>query len=116
MLQLPLYVFAAARMLNVDPAVGEAAYVYPTRRGEYRTVAWDAGELAARHNDVIGLLGAMLAGMDRGDFMVAPWDPDVACRYCDFDPICPVARDAYVERKKGDERMAALLEDIRSVL
>jgi ATP-dependent helicase/DNAse subunit B len=116
MLQLPLYILAAARMLDVDSGLGEAAYVYPTRRGEYRTVPWAAGQLAARHDDLIGLLEAMLAAMDRGDFMVAPWNPDTACRYCDFDPICPVARDAYIERKERDQRMAGLLENIRSVL
>ena len=41
MLQLPLYVLAAAQLLGVDPDAGEAAYVYPTRRGEFRTVAWE---------------------------------------------------------------------------
>jgi RecB family exonuclease len=116
MLQLPLYVFAAAQLLEVSPAVGEAAYVYPTRRGEYRTVAWEASQLAERHSDLSALLEAMLDGIDRGDFMVAPWDPDKACTYCDFNRVCPVPRKAYVERKQDDDRLAPFVEDVRNVL
>ena len=37
MLQLPLYVLAAAKLLGIDPAAGGAAYVYPTRKGEFQT-------------------------------------------------------------------------------
>ncbi len=33
MLQLPLYVLAAAKLLGIDPTAGAAAYVYPTRKG-----------------------------------------------------------------------------------
>ena len=36
MLQLPLYVLAGAELLGLDPGAGEAAYVYPTRRGEFQ--------------------------------------------------------------------------------
>jgi RecB family exonuclease len=115
MLQLPLYVFAAARLLGVDPDVGEAAYVYPTKRGEYRTVTWEPGQLAERHAELLALLQAMLEGIDRGDFMVAPWDPDKACGYCDFNRICPMPRKAYVERKQADARLAPFLERVRGV-
>ena len=40
MLQLPLYALAGAKLLGLDPTAGEAAYVYPTRRGEFNVVAW----------------------------------------------------------------------------
>ena len=61
------------------------------------------------------LLGAILDGIARGDFMVAPWDADKACRYCNFDAICPRARAAYVERKATDDRLADFVNTIRSV-
>jgi hypothetical protein len=108
-------VFAAARLLGVDPDLGEAAYVYPTKRGEYRTVTWEAGQLAERGADLLALLDAMLEGIDRGDFMVAPWDADKACGYCDFNQVCPMPRKPYVERKQADSRLASFLEHVRSV-
>ncbi|MCL2769985.1 MAG: PD-(D/E)XK nuclease family protein, partial [Solirubrobacterales bacterium] len=114
MLQLPLYVMAAAQLLGIDASAGEAAYAYATRRGGFRTVAWESGELAQRHDELVELLGAMLKAMDRGDFMVAPWKADTACRYCDFDPICPTARGAYLERRQGDERLERWAQEIRS--
>ena len=40
MLQLPLYVLAASKLLGIDPAAGAAAYVYPTRKGEFHVVDW----------------------------------------------------------------------------
>jgi ATP-dependent helicase/nuclease subunit B len=115
MLQLPLYVLAGAELLGIDERGGEAAYVYPTRRGEFRTIEWTGAQLAERHDEVVALLGAVLDGIARGDFMVAPWDASSACRYCDFDPICPRGRPAYVRRREGDERFAALTETMRSV-
>lgn len=115
MLQLPLYVLAGAALLGADPRGGEAAYVYPTRRGEFKTVEWSGEDLAERHDEVLALLGAVLEAIARGDFMVAPWDADTACRYCDFDPICPRGRTAYVKRKAADERLGAFATSIRSV-
>ena len=44
MLQLPLYVLAAAKLLGIDPAAGAAAYVYPTRKGEFQVVDWTPEE------------------------------------------------------------------------
>jgi RecB family exonuclease len=115
MLQLPLYVLAGAELLGIDPKGGAAAYVYPTRRGQFRTVDWTGEQLAERHEQVLGALGAVLDGIARGDFMVAPWDSESACRYCDFDAICPRGRSAYVERKAADERLATLTNELRNI-
>ena len=57
MLQLPLYVLAGAELLGIDASAGEAAYVYPTRRGGFRTIGWEAAQLAERHDDVIEAAG-----------------------------------------------------------
>ena len=54
MLQLPLYVLAASKLLGIDPSAGAAAYVYPTRKGEFHVVDWTPEDIAARHDDVIG--------------------------------------------------------------
>jgi len=115
MLQLPLYVLAGAELLGVESGSGDAAYAYPTRRGGFRTIGWDADQLAQREADVIGLLGAIVEGIARGDFMVAPWKESSACAYCDFKPICPRGPGAYMERRSCDPRLATFAERIRGV-
>ena len=106
---------AAARLLGLDPTAGEAAYVYPTRRGDFKTVDWSADTMAERHEEVLAMLGEIAEGIARGDFMVAPWDAGAACRYCDLKGVCPLPREEYVSRRENDARVAPLLERIRSV-
>ena len=115
MLQLPLYVLAGAELLGIDASAGEAAYAYPTRRGRFRTIGWDADQLAERQGDVVGLLAAIVDGIARGDFMVAPWKESSACAYCDFKPICPRGPEAYMKRRGTDPRLAPFAERIRGV-
>jgi ATP-dependent helicase/nuclease subunit B len=113
MLQLPLYVLAAAKLLGIDPAAGAAAYVYPTRKGKFQVVDWEPEELAARHADVIALVDAIVTSARRGDFIIAP--SEGACDYCPFKGICPGARGGYAEHKPTDERLARLATEIRSI-
>jgi RecB family exonuclease len=113
MLQLPLYVLAAAKLLGIDPSDGAAAYVYPTRKGEFRVVEWKPEELAARHADVIALLEAIVTSARRGDFIIAP--SEGACDYCPFNGICPGARGDYAKPKAMDERLARFATEIRSI-
>ncbi len=113
MLQLPLYVLAAAKLLGIDASAGGAAYVYPTRRGEFKTVEWQPDELAARHADVVSLLDAIVRGARAGDFIVAPHEG--ACDYCAFNGICEGARGDYATAKEGDDRLARLATQIRGI-
>jgi ATP-dependent helicase/nuclease subunit B len=113
MLQLPLYVLAAAKLLGIDPSAGAAAYVYPTRKGEFRVVDWKPEELAARHAEVLALLDAIVTSARRGNFLIAP--SDGACAYCPFNGICQGARGDYAKPKATDERLAQLATDIRSI-
>jgi RecB family exonuclease len=115
MLQLPLYVLAGAELLGMDAANGEAAYVYPTRRGGFASVEWTGDHLAHRHDELLRLLTAVVDGIARGDLMVAPWKADSACRFCDFDAVCPRGRGAYVKRREGDERLQELTQYVRGV-
>ena len=116
MLQLPLYVLAGAQLLGTDPRGGEAAYVYPTRRGQFKTIPWTVADLAERGDDVQRILVGVLEAIGRGDFMVAPWDPDKACRNCAFTEVCPRPREQYVERKEGDPRLAPFADNVRGIL
>jgi RecB family exonuclease len=115
MLQLPLYVLAAAQLLGVGPSAGEVAYVFPTRRGGFSEVSWTREQLAGRWDDVHALLSAILDAIARGDFMVAPWDHEKACTYCDLNPVCPSQRGKYIERRERDKRMVRFTQEIRSV-
>ncbi len=113
MLPLPLYVLAAAKLLGIDPSAGAAAYVYPTRKGEFHVVEWKPEDLAARQADVIALLDGIVTSARRGDFIMAP--SEGACDYCPFSGICAGARGDYATRKAADERLARLATEIRSV-
>jgi ATP-dependent helicase/nuclease subunit B len=113
MLQLPLYVLAAAKLLGIDPTAGAAAYVYPTRKGDFQTVEWTPEDLASRQADVLALIDAIVTSARRGDFIVAP--SEKACDYCPFNGICVGARGGYAERKTNDDRLARLATEIRSV-
>jgi len=113
MLQLPLYVLAAAQLLGIDAKAGSAAYVYPTRKGEFAVVDWKAEELAARHDDVLALLDAIVTAARRGDFIIAP--ADKACDWCQFSSVCVGARGGYAEDKPTDERLGHLATRIRSI-
>ena len=62
MLQLPLYMFAGAELLGLDPAAGEAAYVYATRRGEVQRGLVDRSNWATPRGRLAGL-GALLEGI-----------------------------------------------------
>jgi ATP-dependent helicase/DNAse subunit B len=115
MLQLPLYFHAGASLLGIDAAGGEAAYVYPTRRGEFRTVDWTGAQLVERHDDLTAMLAAVVDGIGRGDFMVAPWDPGRGCTFCEFDAVCPRGREGYVERRREDDRLRPFVDGVRSV-
>jgi ATP-dependent helicase/nuclease subunit B len=115
MLQLPLYVLAGAKLTGIDPARGEAAYVYPTRRGGFRTIDWAGQQLVERHDEVTAMLTAIVEGIGHGDFMVAPSDPGGGCRFCDFDAVCPRGRKRYVERRADDDRLRPFLDSIRSI-
>jgi RecB family exonuclease len=115
MLQLPLYVLAGAELLGTDTRGGEAAYAYPTRRGQFRTIPWTGEDLAQRQSDLVRVLTGILDAIARGDFMVAPWKVKEACRHCDFNEVCPRPRESYIERKQGDPRLAPFAENVRGI-
>jgi ATP-dependent helicase/nuclease subunit B len=113
MLQLPLYVLAAAQLLGMDPSAGSAAYVYPTRRGEFRVVDWEPEVFKERQADVLGVLEAIVTSVQAGDFLIAP--ADSACDYCQFAEICEGSHGDYAEPKTGDDRLARLATQIRAI-
>ena len=110
MLQLPLYVLAGAKLLGIDPAAGAAAYVYPTRKGEFHVVDWTPEDLAARHERRDRRCSTRSStAARRGDFIIAPSD-DGACDYCPFNADLP-GRPRRLRRAQGRRRAARPARD-----
>jgi hypothetical protein len=106
-LQLPLYLLAAAKALDVDPIAGEAQYFYATRVGEYRRVSFTGEHLADRRGDLDRVLSELHDGMRTGDFHLEPSNDE--CRYCAFDRVCDARRQA-IRRRKGDDPLAVRVD------
>ena len=65
---------------------------------------------------MLALIDAILDGIDGGTFLVAPWKESEECRFCDFTGVCPTGRDAFLERKANDLRLAGLTRTIRDAV
>lgn len=107
-LQLPLYLRAAAVLLDADPAAGSASYVLVSRRGGFRSIRFEGAALAERADDVEAALGRIVGGIAEGDFHPQPSDRN--CRYCDFGDLCDVGRERQRERKADDPRIVSFGE------
>jgi RecB family exonuclease len=107
-LQLPLYLRAAAVLLDADTAAGTASYVLVSRRGGFRSIHFEGSALVDRAEDVEAALGRIVGGIAEGDFHPEPSDRN--CRYCDYGDLCDVGRDRQRERKADDPRIASFGE------
>jgi ATP-dependent helicase/nuclease subunit B len=104
-LQLPLYLQVGAWLLDTDARQGEAAYHGVSRLGGFGKVVFTGEHLEQRSAELDQVLGRIADGIASGDFHPEPGD-DI-CRWCDFDPICDVARKRIIDRKGGDPRVAS---------
>ena len=95
-LQLAIYAEVARRNLG-QPAI-DAAYWFISSRGGYAMygLKQPPEEVAARLQDV---LGGIAGGIRQGLFPAVPGDEDEHygtfdnCRWCDYERVCPNARD-----------------------
>lgn len=114
-LQPALYALAAERCLKKEgwsgtPRVLRSGYIFPTRKGEGRTVMigeFDRGGLRR-------LLADLLEIIKRGWFVPSPADTDKDCKFCDYAEVC----DGTAKTVKGKKALAPeifeLLDRIRS--
>lgn len=101
-IQLPIYVLAAARALEVDAERGSAEYHYSTRAGRFQRRVFTQEALRERRDDLETVLARIATGINEGQFQMNP--PSARdCTWCDFDRICPSARHRQIERKADDE-------------
>ena len=115
-LQLGVYSLAA-RQLVPDVTRVQAAYWFPTTRGEFRfypkaSFDLDNEDTARRFRDGVSTI---VGGIRAGVFPANPGPPGrdgpANCRFCDFDSLCPSRRTQIWERKKYDP----LLTDYRAL-
>ena len=100
-LQLPVYAAAARQLLGAESV--EAAYWFVSSRGgfAYDPFTLDA-DTEARFREVVG---SIVEGIDEGRFPAVPGEPNTFfgssehCRFCDYDAVCQVDRDAQYELK-----------------
>lgn len=108
-LQLPLYALAARRDF---PDAGEpvsAYYAFVDEGGVRR-----GGALAQRDFDRLeAVVDTISASIRDGSFPLHPGEFDAffgsfkSCAWCDFQRVCPVARDDLWESLRGDDRVRA---------
>jgi hypothetical protein len=105
-LQLPIYAEAVRQKY---PAAEEvtARYWFVTRRSGFQVRP--RGPVDARER-MLGAVATIVAGIERGVFVARPGPRTDAgyenCRFCDFDRVCPTARDRVWERKRTDPGLA----------
>jgi ATP-dependent helicase/nuclease subunit B len=95
-LQLALYAETARR--NLGGASVEAAYWFISSRGGFamHRPRKSAAEVSMRLREV---LGHIASGIQTGAFPAVPGEEDEfyggfdSCRWCDYDRVCPNARD-----------------------
>lgn len=114
-LQPALYAVAAEQCLKKEglgeaPRVLRSGYIFPTRKGEGRTVM--IGEFS--RDELRRLLADLLEVIRRGWFVPSPQDPKHDCEYCDFVAVCGETAEAVKGKRGREPEIFALLDRIRS--
>ncbi|HVA03628.1 MAG TPA: PD-(D/E)XK nuclease family protein [Acidimicrobiales bacterium] len=107
LLQLPIYAMAAQTRFGGE-TVQARYWLLSAKRVASRYSLTITPEVQARFVDVLGLIAQ---GVNAGAFPGAPTESQgdrqfEACRMCDFDVVCPVARDRQWERKRDATEVA----------
>ncbi len=105
-LQLPLYVIAAGKLLDMPLEKGQSRFLYVNRR---RKIPKDGeevmeGRTVLENREILcKTVAGIIQGMEEGIFF--PW-PDFSaysyCSYCNFSSICPGEYRRSIERKRDD--------------
>ena len=119
-LQLPIYLWAAARALGVDSTTGTAEYDHFRHPGAGSRIPFHGAVLGEQEHEIRGVVEHLAHGIHGGDFHREPValhgrkkngdpDPRSNCGYCDFEPLCHPQREA-MRRLKADDPRARFWE------
>jgi RecB family exonuclease len=106
-LQLPIYLLAAAELLNLPREAGESQYFHCTSGGGYRRHVIAGTALRDASDDFDRVLTTIADGVDGGYF--APNPETERCRYCDYRTVCDKKIERIAGRKAGDARSKAFI-------
>ena len=106
-MQLPIYLHAAAALLDADPASGEAQYFYVSSKGGFKRKTLTGDELSASNEQFHEVLTTIADGIDGGFFAPNPEKDRFNCQRCDFKDACDARIDRIAQRKNADPRGAA---------
>ena len=109
MLQLAVYLRAAAHLLDIDERDGEAQYFYATSAGEFKRHVLAGAHLSDLTQEFEQILDTIASGVDDGYFAPNPLENKFNCKWCDYADVCDVKIDRIMQRKAGDERGAAFI-------
>lgn len=112
-LQLPVYALAARQVYDLEPtATVSSAYWFITDRAgfKYNRIDWNE-EHTQRFEQAVNLIAR---NIQLGRFPANPGADDHRernsnCRFCSFDPVCPVDRSARWKLNQHDPRLADYL-------
>jgi ATP-dependent helicase/DNAse subunit B len=109
MLQLPVYLRAAAKLLARDPRDGAAQYFFVSSAGGFRRHVVSGEASIAADGSLRHILGTIADGTDNGYF--APRPEDGKCRFCDYRDVCDAQIEKIMEPKLDqDPRAQAFVE------
>lgn len=105
-LQLPVYLLAAAQVLGLEPANGEAHYFYISSAGGFVRRMIDGDLLASHRDEFEQIIASVADGVDGGTFLPNPGKGKHNCMFCDYKDVCDVAIDRIMAKKRDDPRGA----------
>ncbi len=107
-LQLPIYLHAAAQLLEMPVAQGESQYFYASTGGGFdRRTMLGADVAATLQPQFEQILETIADGVDGGNFAANPGVKRDTCKWCDYKDVCDARIDKIMDGKGGDERNAA---------
>ncbi|TAK65186.1 MAG: PD-(D/E)XK nuclease family protein [Dehalococcoidia bacterium] len=101
-LQLPIYLHAASRALDIEPDRGVSEYFFVSTKGGFKRKSITGRQLDDLREDFETVLETIADGVDGG--MFAPSPDQSTCRYCDFKDVCDVRIERIMRRKTADPR------------
>lgn len=108
-MQLPVYLYAAAGILDMPPTAGEAQYFYVSTKGGFSRAGLDGWSLNAADGEFRAILVTIAGGIDGGYFAPNPGAKKDHCTYCDYKDVCDRAIDGIMAHKAGDARADAYI-------